>query len=92
MRFGRAQMVTPLSPARTRIANQKENTPWHNENFKSESNATTAKNMQSALQQKKEALKAYERRLQQSEYDCMIELIEVLAQHTIIETNSSDGL
>ena len=41
---------------------------------------------------KKEALKAYQRRLQQSEYDCVIELIEVLAQHTISGTNSSDGL
>ena len=41
---------------------------------------------------KKEALKAYERRLQQSEYDCMIELLEVLAQDTIIGTNSSGSL
>ena len=41
---------------------------------------------------KKEALEAYHRRLEQSEYDCMIELIEVLAQHTIVGTNSSDSL
>ena len=41
---------------------------------------------------KKEALEAYVRRLQQSEYDCMIELLEVLAQDTIIGTNSSDSL
>lgn len=41
---------------------------------------------------KEEALEAYHRRLERSEYDCMIELIEVLAQHTIIGTNSSDGL
>ena len=73
-------MCTPCA----RTTNQRSTASWHNENFKSESNATTAKNLQSALQQKKkEALKAYERRLQQSEYDCMIELLEVLAQDTI---------
>ena len=61
-------------------------------NFKSESDATTAKNLQSALRQRRSVGKAYHRRLEQPEYDCMVELIEVLAQHTIIGTNSSDGL
>ena len=41
---------------------------------------------------KKDALKAYQQQIQQTEYSCEIELLEVLAQHTIVETNSSANL